>query len=177
MIMSDLQPDQADIVPRWPDWTGGVRVTPQAPPNVDVDEEPDQEPRNCPEEAEDPCEPVAIPRKGGDSKYTRRHNRGADGVTAKKYQGQDICIDGKAFDGLFRDVLWEVKGHAWSYATVYKDPEIVKKILKELVKELRRELAIATRCNRKFKVGVCDPGLLDALKKVAPYLVVEVISC
>lgn len=54
---------------------------------------------------------------------------------------------------------------------------MAKKIRDNLVKELLDELAIAKRCKRKFKVGVCDEGLKKALKAIAPSLRVEVISC
>ncbi|MEJ7602136.1 MAG: DUF6310 domain-containing protein [Kofleriaceae bacterium] len=137
---------------------------------------PEPEPRRCDAKATD-CLPVAIPRKGGDSPFTRRHNRGADNVSAKKYAGQDICVNGKAFDGLFRNTLWEVKGHAWSYASIYKNPAVAEKILRELVAELRAESMIAAACKRKFKVGVCDAGLQAVLAAAAPELVIELIRC
>ena len=169
-----------DQTPTAPPTTAGPstrkKPVPVAPPDVDIDEEPAPEPKTCEAKATD-CKPVLIPRKGGDLHYTRRHNRGADNVSAKHRAGQDVCINGKAFDGLMRDTLWEVKGHAWTYAKIYQQPAMAKTILEQLVAELVAEKAIAEACGYKFKVGVCDAGLLAALSDAAPELVVEVIDC
>ncbi len=51
--------------------------------------------------------------------------RCADSVTISAYKGKDVCISGKAFDAVDASgALWEIKAHAWSYATIYQDPEM-----------------------------------------------------
>jgi hypothetical protein len=145
--------------------------------DVDVDEKPEEERRSC-DTKDVTCKQVPIPRKGGDTKFARRHNRCADKVTIPAYMGMDVCINGKAFDAVDAEgALWEIKAHAWSYATIYKDPKMAKRIADDIASSLYEELKIARKCKRKFKVGVRDAGLKDALHKILPGLDITVLSC
>jgi hypothetical protein len=160
-----------------------VAPTPKTAPRVDADtdtdsdEEPEQKRRSC-DIRDRSCKQVPIPRKGGDSKYARRHNRCADSVTIPAYKGLDVCINGKAFDAVdAAGALWEIKAHAWSYAKIYQDPKMAARIAKDIASELYDELLIARTCGKKFKVGVRDPGLKTAIKRYLPGLDIVVLKC
>ncbi|HET9991946.1 MAG TPA: DUF4157 domain-containing protein, partial [Kofleriaceae bacterium] len=153
------------------------KVDPKVDTDVDVDEKPDDEPRSCDVKATD-CKQVPIPRKGGDSKFTRRHNRCADAVTIPAYKGKDVCINGKAFDAVDASgTLWEVKAHAWSYATIYKNPKMAKKIAEQIADEVFGERKIARACGKEFKVGVRDAGMKAAIQHYLPGLNIVVLKC
>jgi hypothetical protein len=145
--------------------------------DVDTDEKPEDEKRSC-DVRDVSCRLVPIPRKGGDSKFARRHNRCADSVTIPAYKGKDVCVNGKAFDAV--DVfgaLWEIKAHAWSYATIYQDPKMAERIARDIASSLFDELLIARKCGRRFKVGVRDRGLSAAIKNYLPGLDIQVLKC
>jgi hypothetical protein len=145
--------------------------------DLDPDEKPDDEPRSC-DLKDRTCKQVPIPRKGGDSKYTRRHNRCADAVTIPSYQGKDVCINGRAFDAVDAEgTLWEVKAHAWSHATIYKDPKMAAKIAKNVAYDVFEELLVARHCGKAFKLGVKDPAMKPAIKKYLPGLDIVVLKC
>ena len=153
----------------------------QTGPDADVDpnEQPNEEPRNCPKgPGPVDCRQVPIARKGGDSKYTRRHNKCADKVTLDAYRAKDLCVKGKAFDGLdAANVLWEIKGHAYSYANIYKNAAMARRIVEKMVADLQDQASKARDCGYGFKIGVKDPGLMAAILAVDPNLPVEVVRC
>jgi hypothetical protein len=159
------------------------KVDPRTSPKVDTDtdvdkdEKPEDEKRSC-DIKDFSCKQVPIPRKGGDSKFARRHNRCADSVTIPAYKGKDVCINGKAFDAVDASgALWEIKAHAWSYATIYQNPKMAARIARDIASSLFDELLIARTCRRSFKVGVRDAGLKTAIKRYLPGLDIEVLKC
>jgi hypothetical protein len=155
----------------------GKSSQPQPDPDVDIDEVPEETERDCDKQAKEPCVPAPIIRKGGNSKFTRRHNRCADKVTLPRFVKRDICIDGKAFDALDGDnVLWEIKGHAFSFARFYKDPRNAARVVEEIIDEAREERRKARKCGYGFKIGVRDKGLKEAIERVSDFLV-ELIRC
>jgi hypothetical protein len=159
------------------------KVTPQTKvdtdTDVDKDEKPDDEEkrRSC-DVRDRTCLQVPIPRKGGSEKEARRHNRCADSVTIPAYKGQDVCINGKAFDAVdAAGALWEIKAHAWSYANVYKDSKMADRIGRDIAFSIFDELIIARTCRRRFRVGVRDGAMIPAIKKYLPGLDITVLKC
>jgi hypothetical protein len=75
------------------------------------------------------------------------------------------------------NVLWEVKGHAYSYANIYKDKAMALRIVQKLIAEFRDQEKIAKDCGYKFKIGVRDAGLRDAILAIDRSFDIEVVRC
>ena len=152
---------------------------------TDVVAEPkDDDPKSC-DPKDTSCKPVPIPRKGGTAPATLHHNMCADGVTLPIFRGKDLCVNGKAFDALdATGTLWEVKAHQWvgdgsesGKKPFYQKPFGQNIELARLKDEITKEKDIAEHCKFKFKVGVRQQEMVDALKGVLSGVDIVKVEC
>ncbi|WP_019867115.1 transglutaminase-like domain-containing protein [Methylovulum miyakonense] len=121
------------------------------------------------------CEPKAIKRRGGTSKYTIVHNMCADRFTDDEYINKDVEVSGVAFDSLEKLInppgtLYEIKTGMF-YRTIRFQSELVpgKKKFLEFLKAKAiygyyRERIAAQFCDFEFLYGLKDPVLLGDMQ-------------
>lgn len=118
------------------------------------------------------CIAVGVIRRGGESKYTLRHNEIADRYTDIAYKGRDVRVRGIHFDGLKtlefppQGRLYEVKtGKFYSVVASFPNQTPSKKKFLELLKAKAvvgyfRERVPASFCAYDFKYGATDAKLI-----------------